>query len=307
MKIESIVSFLPSGTELIFELGSQNLLRGVTHECLYPDEARKIPRVITSVFDPTKITSKEIDEITTKLLCERKDIFRLDEKVLRKASPDLIISQTTCEVCSAHNNQVNRAMEILGKKPMLHSMDPHNLKEILDSVTSLAVLIDRKEEGDKLVDKLQNRINVIKNVRHEKKPNVLAIEWIDPFFTAGHWIPEMIEIAGGNNMISNSSEHSRRISINEITKADPDIIIMMPCGFDTARTIKEYDILRCNAVWKKLRAVQNDHVYAVNANAYFSKPSIRTIIGLEVLAKILHPNKFSDLQIPSKSYSKITH
>jgi len=153
---------------------------------------------------------------------------------------------------------------------------------------------------------LEKRIQNIRKLQNNNRPKVLAIEWIDPFFTAGHWVPEMIQIAGGNNMISKTGEHSRRLDIQEIIKSDPDLIIMMPCGFDTKRTITEYNnILKENQKWNSLTAVKNNRIFAVDANSFFSKPSIRTIDGLEILAKIIQPENFEFLQVSEGSFSQI--
>ena len=301
-----IVSFLPSATELIYELGAQEMLYGVTHECLYPEDAKTKSRIINSVFDPQNMSSQEIDSTTCSLLKEGKDIFKLNEKNLIDANPDLIISQNTCEVCAAHTNQVSQAVEILKTKPELHSMDPHNVNEILDSIIDLSKMIGKEHEGKNLRESLEKRINSIKEKNFQKKPKVLALEWVDPLFTSGHWIPEMIEIAGGINLVSEIGEHSRRMTLDEAISSDPDIIILMPCGFDTDRAQSEYlDSLAKNESWKNLKAVKENKVFAVDANSFFSKPSIRTITGIEILAKILHPEIFDDVLVPENSYKVI--
>ena len=306
MAINRIVSFLPSATELIYELGAQEKLQGVTHECHYPEDARQKPQVISSVFDPEKMTSNEIDQITTKLMKNGQDIFKLNEENLLNAKPDLIISQNTCEVCAAHTNQINKAVEILNEKPELYSMDPHNLDEIIQGVVEFAELIGKKEQGQELVKSLKERIQKISNNAFKDSPKILAIEWIEPFFTAGHWVPEIISLAGGDNQISKIGEHSRRMKFEEIKKANPDMIILMPCGFDTKRTVLEYEnTLKNNSEWNQLSCVKDGNVFAVDANSFFSKPSIRTVTGLEILAKIIHPELFSDVRIPEDSFEQI--
>ena len=307
MDVQRIVSFLPSATELLYEFDVSDKLFGVTHECNYPEDAKLKPQVISSVINSDKLSSNEINTVTCTLLNEGKNIFELNKKNLINANPDLIISQETCEVCAAYTNQIKLALEILPKKPQLYSMDPHNLKEILESVTQLGQILDKEEKAVQIVNSLQARIQKLQNLGNEKIPRVLAIEWIEPFFTAGHWIPEMIEISGGINLISKIGEHSRRMSMDEIIGSDPDIVILMPCGFDTARTISEYQsILKKNHAWNSLKSVKNDQIYAVDANSYFSKPSIRTIDGLEILAKIIQPEKSKDLIVPVNSFSKIS-
>ena len=306
MTIKRVVSFLPSATELIYELGKQESLYGVTHECKYPLEAQTKLRVINSVIDSEKLSSDEINTQTCKLLNEGKDIFVLDEKNLKESNPDLIVTQETCEVCAAFTNQVNKAIHILPKKPIIYSMDPHNLDEILTSVIEIGDILEKNKKAGEIKTELERRILHVKKFSNKEKIRVLAIEWLEPFFTAGHWIPEMIEIAGGINMISKKGEHSRKIDIKEISKSDPEIIILMPCGFNTKRTIYEYDsILKNNLEWKDLRAVKNKKIFVVDANSFFSKPSIRTITGLEILAKIIQPKNFTNLCIPNDSFCNI--
>jgi len=306
MSIKRIVSFLPSATELLYEFGVQDNLYGVTHECKYPSDANSKLQVIDSVINSDELTSKEIDTKTCQLLNEGEDIFVLNEKNLKEANPDLIISQETCEVCAAYTNQVNKAIQILQRKPILHSMDPHNLQEIINSVTELGKILEKESRGKEITDLLEKRINNIKKIKNDNSPKVLAIEWIDPFFTAGHWVPEMIQIAGGNNTISKIGEHSRRLDIQEIIESDPDMIIMMPCGFDTKRTSAEYNnTLKEKKIWNSLKAVKNKQVFAVDANSFFSKPSIRTIEGVEILAKIIQPDKFENLEVSKGSFSHI--
>ncbi len=306
MTMNRIVSFLPSATELLFEFGVQENIYGVTHECKYPSDAAFKPQVINSAINANELTSKEIDTMTCQLLKDGQDIFVINEKNLKKANPDLIISQKTCEVCAAYTNQVNKALEILQKKPIIHMMDPHNIQEIINSVTELGKVLGKQIRAKEIKDSLKKRIQNVEKFKNNNKPKVLAIEWIEPFFTAGHWIPEMVEIAGGINMISKIGEHSRRLDFQEIIKSDPDIIFMMPCGFDTKRTVSEYNnILKENKKWNSLKAVKNNKIYAVDANSFFSKPSIRTIEGLEILAKIIQPNNFEDLQIIKGSFSQI--
>lgn len=156
------------------------------------------------------------------------------------------------------------------------------------------------------METLENRIQRIKKLHRNERPRVLAIEWIEPFFTAGHWVPDMIETAGGVNMLSKTGDHSRRLNMQEIIETDPDIIIIMPCGFDTDRTVSEYNrILKINQDWKTLRAVKDKNVFAVDANSFFSKPSIRTVTGIEILSKIIQPEKTRDVSIPKNSFLQI--
>jgi iron complex transport system substrate-binding protein len=306
MKSKRIVSFLPSATELIYELEAQEKLFGVTHECNYPNDASSKPRVIESVFEPENMSSQEIDEQICSLSERGEDIYKLVTQNVINAKPDLIISQEICEVCSAYTNQVKNAIKILDEKPEIYSMSPHDVQGILKCVKDIAEKIDKVQRGIEIVNSLNSRINKIKNVQISNKPKVLGIEWIKPFFTSGHWVPEMIEFSGGINMITKTGEHSRKMNIEEIENTDPDVLILMPCGFNVQRTVSEYDkYLRNDTRWNQLRAVKNKKVFAVDANSFFSKPSIRIVKGIEILAKILHPEIFTDLEVPNSSFLKI--
>jgi iron complex transport system substrate-binding protein len=306
MKVKRIVSFLPSATELIYELGAQERLFGVTHECNYPSDASNKPRVIESIFEPEKMSSQEIDDKICELSERGEEIYKLITENVSNAKPDLIISQEICEVCSAYTNQVKNAMDILEEKPEIYSMSPHNIQEILKCVKDIAENIDEVERGKEIVNSLNIRINKIKKVPISNRPKVLGIEWIKPFFTAGHWVPEMIENSGGINMITKNGEHSRKMDITEIENADPDVLILMPCGFNVQRTVSEYEkYLKDNSRWNKLRAVREKRVFAVDANSFFSKPSIRVVTGIEILAKILHSEIFTGFEVPTNSFLKI--
>ena len=306
MKVKRIISFLPSATELIYELGAQERLFGVTHECDYPSDASNKPRVIESIFEPEKMSSQEIDDKICELSERGEEIYKLITENVSNAKPDLIISQEICEVCSAYTNQVKNAIDILEEKPEIYSMSPHNIQEILRCVSDIAEKIEEEERGEEIVNSLNTRINKIKKVPISNRPKVLGIEWIKPFFTAGHWVPEMIEYSGGINMITKNGEHSRKMDITEIENADPDVLILMPCGFNVQRTISEYEkYLKDNSRWNKLRAVREKRVFVVDANSFFSKPSIRVVTGIEILAKILHPEIFTDFEVQTNSFSKI--
>lgn len=212
MGIDRIVSFLPSATELIYGLGAEDRLFGVTHECNFPKDARKKPRVIQSVFEPEEMSSKEIDQKILELVSNGKDIYKLQSESLKKAKPDLIISQEICEVCSAYTNQVNNAIEILDKKPEVFTMNPHDIEGILSNVEQISKKIGIPEKGIDLTKSLKRRIQHVSQKQISETPKVLAIEWIEPFYTSGHWIPEMIEMVGAKNLISKKSEHSRKMT-----------------------------------------------------------------------------------------------
>ena len=300
-----IVSFLPSATETLYQLGAGGQIVGVTHECKFPAQARKKPRVIRPSFDPGRMTGRQIDAKIVELMRSGNDIYIVDDRVLKKANPDLIVAQGLCEVCSPFTKEIGRAVSILGGHPDVLVLDPHDLDDILVGIMDVAEKIGRVRQGAKLVASLQKRVDAVRGMKVKSRPRVLCIEWLDPLFTAGHWVPQMVEYAGGINGISTAGEPSRRMDIEEAIQFDPDVIVLMPCGFEIPRTLKELPALARSEKWKSLRAVKNHDVYAVNANAYFSKPGPRTIMGLEIMAKILHPETSRRIRVQKGSYKKL--
>ena len=311
-KNKKIVSFLPSATEILYDLGAAAQVVGVTHECNYPKEAKSKPKVINASFDASTMSSKEIDDKIVELFGNGKDIYIVNDTILKELRPGIIIAQGICEVCSPFTKEINRAISILGYTPKVIILDPHNISDILDNIYEIAKNVDKIKEGKILVSSLEGKMKRIKKIieikNKEYLSKILCLEWIDPFFTAGHWVPEMVEIAGGINGLSKPKEQSRRASIEEIKIFDPDKIILMPCGFNTDRTIKEYKntaTLNKNQEWNNLRAIKNNELYVVDAGSYFSKPGPRTIPGIEILAKIISPNEFDNIHTPENSYSKL--
>jgi iron complex transport system substrate-binding protein len=302
---------LPSATEILYELGVDSQIIGVTHECNYPEEAKSKPRVINSAFDASTMSSKEIDDKIVELFKNGKDIYVVNDNTLKESKPDIIVAQGICEVCSPFTKEIKRAISILEYNPKVIILEPSNLSDILDNILEIAKNVGKIEEGQNLVGLLKDKINKIKTIAElQNKENllkILCLEWIDPFFTAGHWVPEMVEISGGINGLSKPREQSRRTSLEEIKEFDPDKIILMPCGFNIDRTIKEYKntTLSKNQEWNNLRAIKNNEIYVVDAGSYFSKPGPRTITGIEILAKIISPNEFKDIKVPQNSYTKL--
>ncbi len=274
-----IVSFLPSATETLYELGAGSQIVGVTHECKYPSQASKKPRVIRSSFDPDHMTGRDIDNKIVELMHSGKDIYIVDENILKRVCPDLIVAQGLCEVCSPFTKEINRAVSILGdrRRPDVLVLDPHDLDDILVSIMDVAEKIGKVREGRKLVASLQKRIDRVRSImKLKRRPKVLCVEWIDPLFTAGHWVPQMVEYAGGINGLSSAGEPSRRMDIDEAVQLDPDAIVLMPCGLDIDQSLQELPALTGNEKWKSLQAVKNGNVYAVNANAYLASRGLES-------------------------------
>lgn len=300
-----IVSFLPSATEILYLLGSQDQLFGVSHQCNFPPQAKNKLQVIKPVFDSESMTSMEIEEKIQELTRLQKDYFIIDFELLKEIRPDLIISQGLCEVCSPHTKETDKAIRYLDEKPQTLVLDPHNVDDILQNIIDVAKTVGKETDGRQIRASLTKRIENISTTFKSNKPKVICLEWFDPFYICGHWVPQMVEIAGGINGISITGERSRKMDFSEIVEFDPDILIFLPCGLDLERIIREYESLSHNHQWNSLRAVQTDMVFALDALSYFSRPSPRIITGIEILAKIFNPQCFSNLITPSNAYVRI--
>jgi len=299
-----IVSFLPSATEIIYLLGSQDILLGVTHQCNYPNEAKNKPQVIKSVFNSESMTSLQIEEKIQELSRLQNDVFLINYELLKKIQPDLIISQGLCDVCSPHNKEIDKAIQFLNNKPDTLVLDPHTVDDIIQNVMVIAHSVGKEHKGLEIKDSLIKRIEKF-STSMNKTPKVICLEWIDPLYLCGHWVPQMVEIAGGINGISKIGQRSHKIELSQISQFDPDILIMMPCGFDIDKILGEYGSLQKNHEWNSLKAVQDGMVFAVDALSYFSRPSPRIITGIEILSKIINPDSFVDLNVPLNSYSRL--
>ncbi len=300
-----IVSFLPSATEIIYMLGSQDLLFGVTHQCVCPAEAKSKPQIVNSVFDSESMASFQIEEKIQEFSRLQNDLFIINFDLLKEIQPDLIISQALCDVCSPHNKELNKTMKFLDNKPQTLVLDPHTVEEIIESIMIIAKVLGKEEDGSRIRDSLYRRIEKISNATKFKKPKVVCLEWIDPLYICGHWVPQMVGIAGAINGISKVGERSSKIDFSQITQFDPDIIILLPCGFDLRKIFQEYGSLQKNNQWQSLRAVQNGMVFAVDALSYFSRPGPSIITGIEILTKIINPESFPQLIIPPNSYNRM--
>ncbi|HYY86950.1 MAG TPA: cobalamin-binding protein [Nitrososphaeraceae archaeon] len=303
--VNRIVSFLPSATEILYLLGCQHLLYGVTHQCNFPFEARSKPQIIKSVFDSESMTSLQIEEKIQELAKLQDEYFTINFDLLKEIQPDLVISQGICDVCSPHNREMEKVVRFLGYTPDTLVLDPHTVEDVVQNIVDVAKSVGKEDEGLQIKSSLQNRIEHVASTKKDKNPNVICMEWLDPFYIAGHWVPQMVQLAGGTNGVSNTGKRSRKIEFSQITQFDPDILILLPCGFTLDRVLSEYVSLRSNEDWNSLRAVKNDMVFAVDAMSYFSRPSPRVITGIEILAKIFNPKGFANLVVPENSYAKL--
>jgi len=303
--VNRIVSFLPSATEILYLLGCQHLLYGVTHQCNFPAEAKSKPHIIKSVFDSESMTSLQIEEKVQELSKLQDEYFTINFDLLEKIQPDLVISQGICDVCSPHNREMERVIQFLGYTPDTLVLDPHTVEDVVQNIVDVSKRVGKEDEGLQIKSSLQNRIEHVASTIKDENPKIICLEWLDPLYIVGHWVPQMVELAGGINGISNTGERSRKIEFSQISQFDPDILILLPCGFTLDRVRSEYVSLERNGDWNSLRAVKKDMVFAVDAMPYFSRPSPRVITGIEILAKIFNPSVLANLAVPENSYTRI--
>jgi iron complex transport system substrate-binding protein len=307
-----ILSFLPSATEIIFELGLEGILKGVTHECTYPKKALKIPKIIKPTISFEKLNSSDIDKKIREMSIKNEPLFKIDIDKIREIKPDLIISQNMCSVCAPFDKEIQTTFEILGYEPRNLVLNPSNIVEIFQSILVLGKELDRAEEALKITNQLKERVNTIKLILHEpnnkhlliNRPKVMCLDWLDPFYLSGHWVPDMLDIVGAMGLNGQGGSDSHRISTLKIVQLNPDKVIIMPCGFDIARSQNEYHKIK-DSNWDSLRANKNREIYLVNSNAFFSKPSPRIVTGIEILSKIVYPEAFEHIRIPNSSFVRI--
>src|ERR1700761_1125386 len=280
-----IVSLVPSATEMLFALGLGPDLIAVTHECDYPPEAQELPRVTRDVL-PAGLSSAEIDAAVKERTLAGESIYELDAEALHDLRPDLIVTQALCSVCAVSYDDVRAIAEEIETHPRVISLDPHTLGEVLGDARTLAQATDHKDAAVELVRDAAERIDRVRlsTRRVSRRPRVAALEWLDPPFAAGHWTPQLIEYAGGEDVLGFPGEHSERRTWDEVIASQADVVIVMPCGYDAEIAHREAEMHR-----DELAAVGAGEVVAVDAAAYFSRPRPRIIDGLELLAHILHP------------------
>ena len=272
--------------------GAGDSLVGVTHECDFPSHVQNLPTLTSTRLDHD-MTSAEIDAAVGNLLTDTGSIYALDAKLVEEVSPDLIITQGLCDVCAVSEDLVREATSSLKKEPEVLSLNPTSLSEVLLDAIRVGEVVGRGREVREKVAALEERLaRVEASVAGLDRPRVGCIEWLDPLFSAGHWVPEMVRIAGGEELFAGPGEPSSRLTWEDVLDAAPEVLILMPCGFDAGRAMKEARILPDLPGWNELPAVKNGRVWAVDANAYFSRPAPRLVVGVEILALILHPNAF---------------
>src|SRR5262245_13387682 len=289
-----ICSLLPGATEIAFALGLGDDVVGVTHECDYPPEARQKPVVVRGLIDSNRMTSLEIDRWVSERLRKNQGLYMIEEKRLREAAPDVISTLCLFDVGAIDYNEVARTAETLPKKPTIVSLTPNCLTDVLDDVARVGEATGQHLSAERLVRELKQRISIVRErvAQLSTRPRIACLEWFDPIYAAGHWVPEMIELAGGHDVLGQKGKPSEKIQWKQVVELAPDVIVLMPCGFDIQRTATEAATLEHLDGWHDLPAVKTRKVFAVNGHAFFSRPGPRLVDGLEILARIIHPAIF---------------
>ena len=287
-----ICSLLPSATEVIALLGLHDELVGISHECDYPPSIRNVPIMVEPMIPPHGLASADIDKQVRQLVASGQRLYRLNDHLLRQAQPDLILSQDLCHVCAVTPDQLHDALCSMPRQPTVLTLNPSTVLDVIDDVVRIGDAAGRSAEGHRLAAHLRDRLETV-HTRIQtisNRPRVVCIEWLSPLYIAGHWVPEMVQRAGGQDVLAQPGSPSRIVTWDEILAAAPDILIVMPCGFSVERTHTELlQLMQHTDQWRPSPALA-EHTYLVDASSYFSRPGPRLIDGIELLAAILHPS-----------------
>jgi len=291
-----IVSLLPAATEISAALGLMDQVVGVSHECDFPEQASQRPRVTHCPIHGGKMVSREVDEWVRRALHDNGTIYTIDEALLRKLQPDVILTQKLCDVCAVGYGTVAKLAQTLPGPPRVVNLEPTSLADVFDDIRLIAQACDVPDPGEELIENLSARVE---NVRKRAatisdRPRCFLMEWVDPPFCSGHWGPELVEIAGGDDALGRKHQPSAQIEWQQVLDARPEIIVLALCGYDIDRARHDYKTLRRLPGFDSMRTANNHQVYVVNASAYFARPGPRIVESLEILAGILHPTEFPE-------------
>jgi iron complex transport system substrate-binding protein len=288
-----IISLLPSATEIVAALGFGDHLVGRSHECDFPPGVEKLP-ICSSSKVVADGTSYEIDERVKAIVAEGLSVYRVDVDRLRELRPDFILTQTQCAVCAVTPRDLEQALcTWTGTQPAMVSLEPNNLEDVWKDIRRVGEALGAQDRAEKLVESLIQRLAAIGDkARPLSRPSVAAIEWLEPLMAGGNWMPELIEIAGGCSLFMQAGEHSSWLEWTSLSEADPDVILLLPCGFKIAQTIRDLSVLTDNPAWPNLRAVKQRRVYLIDGHHFFNRPGPRLVESAEIVAEILHPDLF---------------
>jgi iron complex transport system substrate-binding protein len=288
-----IVSLLPSSTEIVCALGLEADLVGRSHECDYPAGIEALPALTAPRFDPTG-SSLEVDQRVKTVLKEATSVYTIDAELLEQLAPDVVITQTQCEVCAVSFAEVKRVVcDQLHSSATIVALEPNYLSDVYDDIRRVAEAVGIPERGASLIAEMQTRmVAIVDQTIDLPRPRVATLEWLEPLMSAGNWIPELVEMAGGLNLFGQAGVHSPWLQWKELQASDPDMLVILPCGYDIAKAREELMVLEQRPEWNALRAVRNNRVYVTDGNQYFNRPGPRLAESLEILAEIMHPDCF---------------
>lgn len=284
-----ICSLLPSATEIVYALGLESQLVAVTHECDYPPAAKRLPAVTRTNIDPA-LASREIDAAVSSTLGTAGSLYELDFDRLARLAPDLILTQRLCDVCAVSADRVERSVAELPSRPEVLNLEPHSLADILESIREVARVCGVEAAGEQVVAGLERRIRAVaERTRGLERPKVLCLEWVDPPYCGGHWMPELVELAGGRDELGQRCRPSRRIEWERVLDYAPEVIVLACCGFHLERCAEETKILAGYPGAADLPAFRSGRVYPTDGSSYFSRPGPRIVDSLEILSELIHP------------------
>jgi iron complex transport system substrate-binding protein len=290
-----IISLLPSATEIVAALGFAEHLVGRSHECDFPRGIERLP-ICSSTKVPVHGTSYEIDERVKAIVAEGLSVYRVDVERLRQLQPDLILTQTQCAVCAVTPRDLEEALcTWTGARPAMVSLEPNNLADVWNDMRHVASALGVPNKAEDLIDSLTERLDAVREQASgaSSRPSVAAIEWLGPLMAGGNWMPDLVEIAGGRSLFAEPGKHSPWLEWKSLIAADPDVILLLPCGFKIAQTIADLGLLTENPAWTNLRAVKGGRVYVIDGHHFFNRPGPRLIESAEIVAEILHPDRFA--------------
>jgi iron complex transport system substrate-binding protein len=303
---QRIVSFLPSATEMACALGLNDRLVGITHECDYPPSVRDKPIVVRSAISMETMTQAEIDKTVSERLQSGHSLYEVDEKLLQELAPDLILTQDLCQVCAPSGNEVTQALSALPSKPEILWLTPKSLQQIADNLRELGEAAGCSAKAEELIASSRGILEHIAETARQApaRPRVFCMEWLDPIYCSGHWVPEMVRIAGGVDHLGHEGSDSVRVAWEEVLAWKPEVLIIMPCGYHLDQVLEIVPTLYAKSGWLELPAVRQQRVYAVDASSYFARPGPRVIEGTQLLAHIIHPEIFPWLG-PGDAYQRL--
>jgi len=301
-----IISFLPAATEMACALGLEPQLVGISHECDYPPVVQGKPVVLRCALRVDSMSPREIDFAVSESARSGRSLYEMDQQTLERLAPTHILIQTLCQVCAPSDNEIAGVLRALPSQPEILTFTPHCLHDIEDDLRKLGRIAGRLCNAERLIASHRARLQKVGSLnggaRH--RPRVLCLEWIDPYYCCGHWVPEMIEIAGGEDCLGRKGSDSVRIAWNEISESSPEVLIVSPCGFTLEKAVKQTETLLQQPGWEGVPAVRDGRVFALNANAYFARPGPRIVDGIELLGHIFHP-EWCNWNGPSDAFQRV--